>query len=152
MKKFIILAIVLLCTRLGFASEPAPKVLAAFQKIFQPANGVNWYAVKDGAAAFFVQGNVRYRVTFDAEGNILNSIRYYGVQELSFWVKAKIQKQFEGKVVYGITEVTVNDETCYHIILQDASHWISVHADAYGNAFVEARHQRAEASNDLAKK
>lgn len=150
MKKFVILTAFLFSTAFVFAAGPTSEVLAAFQKTFEGASGVRWYDLEDGYSAFFNKDSIRYRVTYDGWGNITSSIRYYGAQQLPFLVKAKIGKRFNGKSIYGVTETTVDERTCYRILLADATSWTTLHADAYGNALVLEKYDRPSDGTDLA--
>lgn len=150
MKRLFVLAAFLFFTALAFATDPAPKVLAAFQKTFEGASGVKWYSLEDGYSAFFKKDSIRYRVTYDGQGNIMSSIRYYAAQQLPFLIKAKITRRFSGMSIYGVTEITVDEATCYRIVLADATSWITLHSDAYGNAFVLEKYDRPSDGTDLA--
>lgn len=142
MKKGFILIAFLILSAFAFASDPTPSVLSAFQKTFPHSSGVQWHNVKEGYIAWFAKDGVRYRIAYDTEGNIINGIRYYGEEQLPFVINVKIKKQFAGKEVYGVTEITVNDVTVYEIYLQGEKTLMTLRSDSYGNLSVTARYRR----------
>lgn len=152
MKKGSILIAFLILSAFAFASGPTPSVLAAFQRTFSHPSNVQWHSVEEGYIAYFISGGVRCRIAYDAEGNILNGIRYYGEERLPFVLNAKIKKAFDGKAVYGVTEITVNDETVYEIYLQDEKTLMTLRSDRYGNLSVLARYQRLTTKEEIVRK
>jgi hypothetical protein len=145
MKKiFIIAAASFLFASSSFAAEPNQKVLSAFNKTFNQVKDVIWQDVEENRyEANFNQNNITYRVMYDQEGNVVKSIRYYFAQTLPIFIQAKLAKKYDGKKVFGVTEVTTETEIQYHIILEDASNWTHVQSDSFGNMFTEKKLKKA---------
>ncbi|HEU4634443.1 MAG TPA: hypothetical protein VFS22_10680 [Flavisolibacter sp.] len=145
MKKiFIIAAASFLFASSAFAADPSQKVLDAFSKTFKQVKDVTWQDVDENRyEANFNQNNITYRVMYDQEGNVLKSIRYYYAQTLPIFIQAKLAKKYDGKKVFGVTEVTTETDIQYHIILEDATNWTHVQSDAYGNMFTEKKLKKA---------
>jgi hypothetical protein len=82
-------------------------------------------------------------VSYDLEGNVVKSIRYYYGETLPVYIQAKLSKKYEGKTVFGVTEITSENQVTYYIILQDDKNWINVQSDAFGNMFTEKKLKKA---------
>ena len=144
MKKIFILATAaFFFTASAFAKAPNEKVLAAFERTFQNATDVKWNDVDDKYEANFKEGSIINRVIYDQDGNVVKSIRYYGGSTLPIMIQAKLTKKFDGKTVFGVTEVNSDSELTYHIILEDATSWLHVRSDVYGSITVEKKLKKA---------
>ena len=145
MKKiFFIAAASFLFASSSFAADPNEKVLEAFHKTFKQVKDVTWQDLAENRyEANFNQNNITYRVMYDQEGNVVKSIRYYYGQTLPIFIQARLAKKYEGKKVFGVTEVSTESDIEYHIILEDASTWTHVQSDAYGNMFTEKKLKKA---------
>lgn len=144
MKKIIAIAAAsILFMSASFAADPNQKVLDAFSKTFKQVKEVNWQDVDNNYEANFNQNNITYRVMYDQEGNVVKSIRYYYAQNLPIFIQAKLTKKYDGKKVFGVTELTTESDVIYYIILEDAKTWTHVQSDAYGNMFTEKKLKKA---------
>jgi len=144
MKKILVIAaVVLFSTSASLAAEPSQKVLDAFNKTFQQVKDVSWQDVEDKYEANFSQNNITFRIMYDQDGNVIKSIRYYYEQTLPIFIQAKLAKKYDGKKVFGVTELSTDSELSYYIILEDATNWIHVKSDAFGNMFTEKKLKKA---------
>ena len=144
MKKiFLIAAAMIAFVSVSFAADPNQKVLDAFHKTFQQVKDVNWQDVDNKYEANFSQNNITFRVMYDEEGNGVKSIRYYFAKTLPIFIQAKLAKKYDGKTVFGVTEISTENELTYYIILEDQTNWIHVQSDAYGNMFTEKKLKKA---------
>ena len=144
MKKILIIAAsTLLFASATLAAEPNQKVLQAFSKTFQQVTNVSWQDVDNKYEANFNQNDISYRVIYDQEGNILKSIRYYFGSALPIFIQAKLARKYEGKKVFGVTELASDNELKYFIILEDEKSWTHVQSDAYRNMFTEKKLKKA---------
>ena len=144
MKKIILLvAPVVLFITSSFAADPNQKVLDAFSKTFQQVKNVTWQDVDNRYEANFKENNITFRIMYDQEGNVVKSIRYYFGSTLPIFIQAKLSKKYDGKSVFGVTEITTDTDVIYHIILQDVTNWIHVQSDSYGNMFTEKKLRKA---------
>ena len=145
MKKIILIA----ATTLFFASasmaaEPNQKVLDAFHKTFQLVKEVSWQDMDNNKyEANFNQNNITYRVMYDEEGNVIKSIRYYFGPTLPIFIQSRLAKKYDGKKVYGVTEISTESELTYYIIMEDNSTWTHVKSDAFGNMYTEKKLKKA---------
>lgn len=144
MKKIIALAAAtILFVSASFAANPTQKVLDAFSKTFNQVKDVSWQNVDNNYEANFNQNNITYRVMYDQEGNVVKSIRYYYAQNLPIFIQAKLSKKYDGQKVFGVTELTTENDVIYYIILEDGKTWTHVQSDAYGNMFTEKKLKKA---------
>ena len=143
MKKIIIAAAAILFTSVSFAAEPNQKVLDAFKKTFEQAKDVTWQDVDNKYEANFSQNNITFRIMYDQEGNVVKSIRYYYGPTLPIFIQAKLAKKYDGKTVFGVTEISTDSELTYYIILEDKSTWTHVQSDAFGNMYTEKKLKKA---------
>jgi uncharacterized protein YxeA len=144
MKKIILLvAPVVLFITSSFAADPNQKVLDAFSKTFQQVKNVTWQDIDNRYEANFKDNNITFRIMYDQEGNVVKSIRYYFASTLPIFIQAKLSKKYDNKTVYGVTEITTDTDVIYHIILQDATNWIHVQSDSFGNMFTERKLRKA---------
>ena len=123
--------------------EVSEKVLKAFNETFMKATEVVWYEVQNLYEASFKQSEVISRAIYDQDGNLLRTTRYYSQENLPINILTKLQKRFAGKSVYGITELSTDDEVSYHITMQDEKNWYIIKADNWGGLDLEKKYKKA---------
>ena len=137
MKKFLYLAVMLISLSAAATTKPVPdvaeKVLKAFQQTFSGAQDVTWNETDNNYQANFKMSEIKVRAKYDSEGNLLETVRYYGEKELPLNIIARLKKKYASQEVFGVTEISSENEMTYHIVLKDAKHWYTVKADPYGN-------------------
>jgi hypothetical protein len=133
MKKTLI-ALAFVCSLSSFTTEPTvnEKVLEAFNKTFVNVQEVSWSSTARSYEVNFKLNDILTRVTYDKEGNAVQTLRYYGESGLPILISTKVKSSFAGKKIAGVTELTVGDETTYHVILEDAKSWLTVVANVSG--------------------
>ncbi|RYY85899.1 MAG: hypothetical protein EOO15_15795 [Chitinophagaceae bacterium] len=145
-KAFFAAIIAIACTASAFAN-PTPavneKVLKAFATTFVSAQDVRWSEYKGMVEANFTFNEIRTRVTYDNEGNALHTIRYYFEQQLPLNILTKVKSNYENYKVHGVTEVTTDDRTEYHIVLESATGWMFLQADNSGYMTEEKKMSKA---------
>jgi len=125
------------------ADDPNEKVLEAFNKTFPNVKEVAWTENEHSFEVKFKQNEILSRVTYDADGNILKTLRYYYEQNLPLLILSKVKNKFSDKKIYGVTEEASDEGTFYHIILEDEKHWINITADSYGGIKVDKKFNKA---------
>jgi hypothetical protein len=144
MKKILLAATIVLT--FGFramADDPNQKVLDAFHKTFPQVKDVAWTENEHSYEVKFKQNEILSKVTYDMDGNILKTLRYYYEQNLPLLVLSKVKSKFSNKKIYGVTEESSDEGTFYHIILEDEKHWINITADSYGAIKVDRKFNKA---------
>lgn len=136
MKKAFFAAIIALAFSASAFVRPAAsvneKVLKAFATTFVSAQDVRWSEHKGLYEAAFTFNEIKTRVTYDQDGNALQTIRYYFEQQLPLNILTKVKSKYSDYKVYGVTEITSDDRTDYHIVLESATGWLMLQADNSG--------------------
>ena len=123
--------------------EVSEKVLKAFSETFMKATEVVWHEVQNLYEASFKQSEVISRAIYDQDGNLLRTTRYYSQENLPINILTKLQKRFAGKLVYGVTELSQEDQVSYHITMQDDKNWYIIKADNWGGLELEKKYKKA---------
>jgi hypothetical protein len=128
MKKVLVFACALFITASTFAkdSNVSEKALKAFETTFTDARDVVWTNVDHVYTARFTQDGAATYVNYDEQGNFISSRRYYQNAKLPIDIQCKLQKQFPGKTVFGVTEIAVADNVYYFVKMEDANSWTSL--------------------------
>jgi hypothetical protein len=143
MKKILLAAIVFAASFSAKADDPSSKVLDAFNKTFPHVKEVAWTENEHSYEVKFKQNEILAKVTYDLEGNIVKTLRYYYEQNLPLLVVSKVKSKFAGKKIFGVTEESSDEGTYYHIVLEDEKHWIDITADSYGSIKVDKKFNKA---------
>jgi hypothetical protein len=149
MKKILYLAVLLT----GFAATAATpptiseKVLKAFKETFTTAENVTWEEFDNSnCQANFKQNEIIVKAMFDNDGNLLETIRYYGEKNLPANILAKLKKKYPGKEIFGVTELVSETEVSYYVSLKDEKNWINVKSDPYANIQQLEKFKNADAN------
>ncbi|ANE51184.1 hypothetical protein [Flavisolibacter tropicus] len=146
MKKLLLCLVTAIFSLTVFAATPTivnEKVLKAFNASFKDAQQVIWEEHTDVYEVKFVQNQIRSRVTYDVNGNILKTMRYYYEDQLPIFIRGKLKQKFPGTKVFGVTEVATPDQLNYHIVLEGAKHWTIVVCDSMGYMMVDKKYNKA---------
>jgi hypothetical protein len=145
MKKLIILTALFaaLSTKASSPPEVTEKVLKAFSETFIKATDIVWHEVKNLYEASFKQSDIISRAIYDKEGNLLRTTRYYSQENLPINILTKLQKRYAGKSIYGVTELSTEDQVYYHITMQDEKNWYIIKADNWGSLELEQKYKKA---------
>jgi hypothetical protein len=147
MKKLILCLSTVLCSLTLLAAAPADeinaKVLAAFEASFKGASEVVWNQTQNAYEVKFKHNEIQTRVTYDTEGSIVKTMRYYQEEQLPMLIRAKITQRYAGKKIFGVTELSADDELNYYVILEDAKHWTTIKCDSYGNTSIYKKMKKA---------
>ncbi|SDE11841.1 hypothetical protein [Niabella drilacis] len=120
------------------------KALKTFNAIFTNAQNVQWNTTADYNEASFRSGSISTRAVIDNNGALIRTIRYYKENQLPSNILYKIKKKYDGKEIYGITEVTNGEGTSYNIIVRDDRHIYNVAADNNGSVMQTAKYKRGD--------
>lgn len=137
--------VALLSGCLLFAStyaDPNERVLKAFKETFQAAKNVKWQEYSDYYTVSFDNSGTFSRINYDKSGNITGSTRYYAPNLLPLNILTKLKRENAKKELYGVTEVTVEDEMVYFVKLYDAKHWVTLKVDTEGNSEVYEKYKK----------
>ena len=123
--------------------EVSEKVLKAFSETFMKATDIVWHKMKNLYEASFKQSEIITRAIYDQDGNLLRTTRYYSQENLPINIITKLQKRYAGKSVYGVTELSTEDQVSYHITMQDEKNWYIIKADNWGSLELEQKFKKA---------
>jgi len=130
---------------LAYANNPTidEKILKTFKEAFPKAEKVTWYEEGGNYEVLFTCEAVKCRMWFNNKGDATKTIRYYTERNLCPLVMSKIHKNFSGKSIYGVTEVSTDLGTTYNVILEDATKWYHVLVDTDGSVRLEKKYTKA---------
>lgn len=144
MKKILLAAAIVFSFSFNaMADDPNQKVLDAFNKTFPHVKEVAWTENEHSYEVKFKQNEILSKVTYDKDGNILKTLRYYYEQNLPLMILTKVKNKFSDKTIFGVTEESSEEGTYYHIVLEDEKHWINITADSYGSIKVDKKFNKA---------
>lgn len=145
MKKLSIL--IVLFVALGASANTPPevneKVLRAFKETFVKATDVIWHETENSYEANFKQAEISTRAIYDADGNLLRTTRYYTEENLPIHILTKLKKRYSDKSVFGVTEISENEDVSYYISLQDEKNWYIVKSDSWGSIELTKKYKKA---------
>lgn len=149
MKKIIFACLTaLISTTSLFAAPPSivtEKVLKVFRDAFPEVKEPTWYNFDTYYEVYFTNpDNSSCRIDYNPEGIVLSTTRYYTSQNLAPAIRAKVNEKYPGKKIFGITEVSNNENVTYHIVLEDDKNWLTVQSDATGNITLEKKMVKTE--------
>ena len=145
MKKLIILTCLFATLSVAASNPPevSEKVLKAFNQTFMKATDVVWHELQNYYEASFKQSEIITRAIYNKDGNLLRTTRYYSQENLPINILTKLQKRYAGKSVYGVTELSTEDQVSYHITMQDEKNWYIIKADNLGSLELEQKFKKA---------
>ncbi len=146
MKKIILSIATALFSFIAFAAAPvavSEKALFAFNQSFKDAKEVVWSEYENFYEVKFKHNTIQAMISYDEDGNILRSRRYYFEDMLPLLIKAKINKRYSDKKIYGITELASDAEVAYYIILEDDKTWLTIKSDSFGNLSTYSKFKKA---------
>jgi len=108
------------------------KVLQSFHRVFSDASNVAWSEFSDHFQASFRQNEMIIKVSYDKDGNMLSSMRYYKEQNLPLNVLYKVKKKYADKKIDVVTEVSNADGVSYVIQLEDEKGYTIIKSDDSG--------------------
>lgn len=143
MKKLIVFSFATLLVASAFA-DPNEKVLRSFTETFSNARNVTWNEYADHYSVSFFYQNIRSRINYDKDGNILRSIRYYDPSQLPLSIFTRLKKeQGPSHKLFGVTEISENNETVYFVQVETERHWITLRVDEVGNSEIYEKFKKA---------
>ena len=137
MKKTMILACLLITGLSSFAAHVNDEVLKMFSNSYPDAKSISWTEQTGSYLVYFKKKDISYRVLYDEKGNVVYSIKYYGVDNLSPVILNRVKKEYPAFTVNSVVEKSTENQVEYHIIVEDAKKLVSLKADPLGNFEVE---------------
>ena len=112
--------------------------LTNFHSTFPDATEVNWYNMEKGHLyVAFNTGGKKNRAVYNKKGQMVYKISYYFKEMLPASVLEKVKANYCGKSIFGIIEISYDNETVYELVLQDDTFW--THIKIAGNEIMEEK-------------
>lgn len=133
--KRIFFAFALFVSAVSFAATPNvdEQVSKQFKETFPAALDVKWHEYETFYEVVFKNNDILCRVKYDLKGNIISTRRDYHEKDLSLFIVAKVKEKYQGKKIFGVTEVTSSEGVLYNIVLEDDKNWTNITTDETGN-------------------
>jgi hypothetical protein len=149
MKKIIIACSLALISATSVFAAPSAlvteKVLKVFHEAFPEVKQPTWYTFDNYYEVYFTNpDNTSCRIDYSPDGAVLSTTRYYGAQNLSPAIRAKVNEKYPGKTIFGITEVSNSENLTYHIVLEDDKYWLNIQSTPTGNLSLEKKLAKSE--------
>lgn len=133
MKKTFVILVLLLATTVSFATPPVTeKVLKNFSVAFPSVQDARWFEGENHYDVYFEKDKVKYNIRYDLNGKIMSTRNYYSGEKLCPFLKAKVAEKYPTKSIFGVTEITNNQEMFCVINLEDAKSWTTIRIDSVG--------------------
>jgi hypothetical protein len=87
-------------------NKPESKAAVYLENFYPNAEIVNWRSLKNGNFCYFVQNDQSYAVSFDNNGNWVQTLRKYYPEFLSEDVKIRVEDAFPEYEIYYVNEFT----------------------------------------------
>jgi len=129
---------------LSAKADVSEKVLKSFHSVFSKASNIQWTEHPDHYYVSFDLYDVMIRASYDMEGNMLSSIRYYKEQHLPLNILFAIKKSYPSKTIHIVTEVSTQDGIAYFIQLKDNKSWAIIKSDASATFEVVEKFKNAQ--------
>lgn len=144
MKKLVIsLSCLFVLATSCLADLPNEKVLKNFHTTFSKAQKVKWMEHKNYFDVSFVQSGILSNVRYEKDGTFLNCTRYYTEQQLPVNILCKLKDKYSDKKVFGVTEVTTQDNISYFVKMYDNKNWLGVKVSDDGQMEVVEKYKKA---------
>ena len=105
------------------------RVMHTFNILFPSAKNIKWNEMPDSYVVHFTDAGVRSRIVYDKTSSLFYFTRYYTGEHLPYAIQIKLKKDYPGKSVAGVTEISryaANGKALhveYFVGLQD-NHWL----------------------------
>jgi hypothetical protein len=148
MKKFFILISAVVMGVQSYAFYPGEidqKIQKTFDLSFPNAKDVSWLDYPKSYEVSFVQNGIRSRVYYPKDNSFVRLTRYFKEENLPYHVRFIIKKQFAGKSIFGVTEVsTISDGwnlsyIVYNIVLEDEAKFYFIKMEEDGEFTIGKR-------------
>lgn len=116
-----------------------PSILSAFQKEFSFAKNVTWQEEGTLTRVSFVMNNQGIMAWYNSNAELVTTARNILYNQLPISVMRSLDKQYEGAGIFGITEISRNDETYYQLKVEKRGKKFLLKASPSGTIIVLKR-------------
>lgn len=147
MKNLILFAALFLSlTAVATESNPtaSEKALKTFNEVFKNAKNVHWSFTTTYQQASFEANAIKSKATFDNDGNLVQTIRYYKETNLPANIRFRINKKYNKAEVWGVTELSNSEGIIYNIVLRSNTHFYILKCDSHANLELMSKYRRSD--------
>ena len=113
-----------------------PKILSAFQKEFSFAKNVQWEEEGNLARVIFSLNDQGITAWYNSDAELVTTARNILYNQLPISVIRPLDKEYAGADIFGIVEISRNNETYYQIRADKKSKKLLLKASPSGNITV----------------
>ena len=113
-----------------------PKILSAFQKEFSFAKNARWEEEGSLSRVIFSLNDQGIIAWYNSDAELVTTARNILYNQLPISVMRSLDKAYEGADVFGIVEISRNDETYYQMRVDKKGKKFLLKAGASGNITV----------------
>ena len=112
------------------------KILSAFQKEFSFAKNVKWQEEGNLARVKFLLNDQGITAWYNSDGELITTARNILYNQLPISIMRSLDKEYADADIFGITEISRNDETWYQIQAEKKGKKFLLKASLSGNIIV----------------
>jgi len=112
---FTLLTIGITVSLAASGSDVDPKILSAFQKEFSFAKNAKWELEGNLTRVNFSLNDQGIVAWYNSDAELVTTARNILYNQLPISVMRSLDKEYEGADIFGIVEISRNDETYYQI-------------------------------------
>lgn len=113
-----------------------PKILSAFQKEFSFAKNVKWEEEGNLTRVNFLLNDQGIIAWYNSDAELVTTARNILYNQLPISVMRSLDKEYEGADIFGIVEISRNDETYYQMRADRSNKKFLLKASPSGNITV----------------
>jgi hypothetical protein len=118
------------------------EILKIFHRDFPNVQHQTVYHVGDSYMIYFKNENVAYRIYYNTNGDIQQTIKYYSAEDLAPFIRSKVNSKYKGKNISSVTDVTSDTGHFYQIVLEDSKSWTYLNVNEQGFIQVKKKLQK----------
>ena len=120
----------------GPGTNVDPKILSAFQKEFSFAKNVTWEEEGNLTRVIFSLNDQGITAWYNSDAELVTTARNILYNQLPISVMRTLDKEYQGADIFGIVEISRNNETWYQIRADKKSKKFLLKASPAGNITV----------------
>ena len=117
-------------------SDVDPKILSAFQKEFSFAKNAKWELEGNLTRVNFSLNDQGIVAWYNSDAELVTTARNILYNQLPISVMRSLDKEYEGADIFGIVEISRNDETYYQMRADKKGKKLLLKASSSGNIIV----------------
>ena len=130
---FVFLTIGITASLANSITNVDPKILSAFQKEFSFAQNVKWEEEGNLTRVIFSLNDQGITAWYNSNAELVTTARNILYNQLPISVMRTLDKEYEGADIFGIVEISRNNETYYQIRADKKNKKLLLKASPSGN-------------------